>query len=272
MVAARPLGLIASLAVCPVGALGQTEPLLSGPKVEESRLPGIEETLTDTQTRMQGMGAEAVPSGVFRRAIESLRGQEAPEEVRLSQDQEDEIAALQRDHARALRAYLAEHQDKIDELRRAARNIERQADPNQRRSNDRPERARRPESSEPMSDRASDPREIRRQIQALRQGGPQETDVQTRIWGVLAEAQRDAVEEQIDAYRAQLEKRRQERSMRRFMESRRSQNPASTTTTLDPDLAQFERSLPERLRQRLRNLEPEQRVRLLERLQSRSGQ
>jgi hypothetical protein len=264
----------------------EAKPLLSGPDVEESRLPGVEQSMTGSADRLPGMSEGDVPAGVFRRAVQALQGEEVADGLRLTPDQAAEIARLQREHARAMREFMAEHQEEINQLRRMARTSERtdrrQIDQREtdRRVTDRPLRRatdQRPQGgqAEPMSDAPQarmDPRELRRRIQAIRQAGPKDVDVQTRVWNVLDEAQQEFVGERIQVYREEQERLRQERYMQRFIESRRaeSRSDAPPTSDLPPELREFERSLPQRLRDRLAQLDSDQRVRLLKRLQARA--
>lgn len=293
----RPLAAVVLAGACTC-ARAQTEPLLSGPKVEEARLPGIEETLTGAGPQLPGMSAGGVPNTVFRRAIEALGGEDVPDVLRLTAAQGAEIAALQRAHAVALRGYLAEHQDEIAELRRAARRAGPEGRADRRVSRPSGGADRSPpsdvgakgrtgrnreamdgvmgEAGETMGGLEVDPQELRRRIQAIRRGGPQDLDVQTRIWSVLTEGQQAEVGKRIEAYRAEEEKRRQQRYMQRFLSSRAESGGGSGDESggeidLSPELALFERGLPARLRERLGNLEPEQRVRLLKRLQERAS-
>lgn len=292
------IALIASTSFAQESKPQEGKPLLSGPEVEESRLPGVEQSMTGSTDRLPGMSEGDVPAAVFRRAIQELQGQDVPEGVRLTPDQAAAIARLQREHAQAVREFMADHQDEINQLRRRARTdaarAPREEGPTDRRRPAQPDRRttdRRPQGQEgqgqegrerAMSDMPEisdapqsrpDPRDLRQRIQAIRQAGPKDSDVQTRVWNVLTEPQQELVGERIQVYREEQERLRQERYMQRFIESRRKASPSDVRTPrqsdLPPELREFERTLPQRLRDRLGQLDSDQRVRLLKRLQAR---
>lgn len=76
---------------------GDPPPALRGPKVQEDRVPGMDGSFGEG--RPERMGGGRVPPGALMAAIGKLRGEGAPEGLRLTREQEEQLKALRADVA-----------------------------------------------------------------------------------------------------------------------------------------------------------------------------
>ena len=242
------------------GRASETEPdelVLAGPKVETSRLPGLEESFSGGAMRMPGMSERPVPMQVFRRAFEMLLADSTDEQLRLTEDQEAQLRELGREHAEAVREHMQPHSDEIARLRRAAR------------SRGTPDEA----DAQPRRGGQDAISVLQRRLAQIRRTGPSDVSLQTRMWTVLTEPQRELIEAEIDAWREEMAERRTQQVMERYMRQSRDAARDTPPPTRDRpammDAGAFERQLSERLRRSIRRLPPEAGGRLLERLRRR---
>ena len=229
------------------------ELVLAGPKVETARLPGLEESFSGGAMRMPGMGERPVPMRVFRRMFEVLLAESVDEQLRLTEEQEAELRELGRQHAQAVREHMQPYSDEIARLRRAAgsRDTSGETDAQPRRGG---------------QDAVS---VLQRRLAQIRRTGPSDVSLQTRMWTVLTEPQRELVQAQIEVWREEMAERRTQQVMERYMRQSRDSSPSTRDRAPMTDAGPFERQLSERLRRSIRQLAPEARRKLLERLRQR---
>jgi len=277
----------ACLLVCALLAVPATAQELAGPEVEQTTLPGSSETFGGEPDRMDM--AARVPMDVFVRALRSLQPDES---TRLTDEQLRTIMEAMTEFRRNAGAFEREHRAEVRELRRRASDMD---DPD------------REVSQEQMI-------ELRERAEAMRRAAPDPMNAQRKIWGELNEAQRAAVEGEIEKWRAEQDEKAVGRMTRRFegtianrlgkakltdervrasdlpeqakqrllqlpVEERAAAIGRARRGLVSPELrAQLakihgpvtdemldELPLPERARQRLANLTPEQRARVLRR-------
>ena len=229
------------------------ELLLAGPKVETARLPGLEESFSGGAMRMPGMGERPVPMRVFRRVFEVLRAESVDEQLRLTEEQQEQLGELGREHAQAVREHMQPYSDEIARLRRAVgpRDNSRETDAQPRRGG---------------QDAIS---VLHRRLAQIRGTGPSDVSLQTRMWTVLTEPQRELVQARIEAWREEMAERRTQQEMERYMRQSRDAAPSPRDRAPMSNAGSFERQLSERLRRSIRRLAPEARGKLLERLRER---
>jgi hypothetical protein len=227
------------------------EPVLAGPKVKETRIPGVEETFGGAE-RMAGMSERVVPLPVFREALGALMEEGIDEDVRLTAAQERTLREMGEAHAAAVRELMAQHKDEIDALRKAARE---QAGKSGR--DVAPQRG--------GSDAAS---RMRRRMGEIRRKGPSDSALQTRLWSVLNEDQRALVEIKIKAWREEQEHKRMDQMTQRYLDQRRDAAKDAPRRDRLANMGPTD-ALSSKLRERIAKLEPQARRRLIERLSKR---
>jgi gas vesicle protein len=215
---------------------------LGGPKVENIAPPtgsaGFD-GMDSTQDR-RGKGERPVPMRAFLHAIRETVGPEAPEALRLSDEQETAIRSAAETHRDAVKAYVDEHREEIKELSRlrgpeSDRLRELLGGGPPRRGPGGPDgpggrggrggpRGERPEGSPPpppppppapgeeMGEQApADRAALRAQAKALMDGAPKPTDTQKQIWALLRTEQQEAVQARIDQWKSDMKEREGER-------------------------------------------------------------
>ncbi|MFM9958177.1 MAG: hypothetical protein ACKVZJ_08865 [Phycisphaerales bacterium] len=169
---------------------------LGGPKVVDRAPPG--ERAFGEQPQGKGnakFARRGAPHGMFIRALQGLEG-----DLAVTDEQHEQIKAIEEEFRAQLQAFRAEHQEEIAELRAQAgmgkargalpdrpADAERPGTPERR--GDRPGRGR-PDAEKDLSPEAQ---EARTKLKALMESAPKADEFQTRQWAVLNQAQQDAV-------------------------------------------------------------------------------
>lgn len=208
------------------------EPVLKGPEVKERSVPGVVSTF--------GQGGEArrmaerIPPEVLREALGVLTRDDAPPEIRATDEQKQKFTAITDELRAAVRAYMAEHRDELIELRREANLSGRAAQELDRAigrrggagaaagdGDARRQRPQRPEekgadAAAPMTEETTPEQQeaARQRLRELMAGAPKIEDYLTRVWEGLSPAQREAVEAKLDEYREREAKKREEAYVR----------------------------------------------------------
>ncbi len=233
----------------------KNKPVLAGPTVRENRIPGVEESFGGAD-RMAGMSERPVPMRIFRKALGVLGQEGVSEEHRLSEEQEQTLGELGEAHTLALRTLMAEHQEELAQLRKAARA--------QSSATDRATPAQRG-----GTDAAS---KLRRRNAQIRRMGPSDSALQTKLWNVLNEGQQELVEVEINAWRDQMAQERMDQVTQRYLDQRRDAAQVSRASRPQRDRlanSDLRSGFNPRLRESIAKLEPEARRRLIERLRKR---
>ncbi|MFO0832457.1 MAG: hypothetical protein U0637_11550 [Phycisphaerales bacterium] len=202
---------------------------LSGPRVKDNGVQGERRTLTGKGDPKLERAGRLAPR-VFERAVHSLQGEQAPEGVRLSAEQEKQIEDIRGEFMGQMRDYIAEHKDEIQTLReklpprergRVDQFLDNARGPGGpegerggrgpdggkgrgRGSGNRPgPDAPPPPHDDAMQDDApmADPSEVeaaKTRLKELLDGAPKPADAHARVMAVLTEAQRDAVNQEVE--------------------------------------------------------------------------
>jgi hypothetical protein len=219
----RVVGWIAGLTLAGT-ALAQQAPL-SGPPVEQNR-PDIEERFSDAAgkfSRKDPMGNRPLPMRLYMDAVLKLRGEQAPEELRLTPEQERTIKAVGEDFRRAARAAAPKRSEGRDAAQRE------------------------PAPAQPP---AAGRRVNAERMQRLT------ADYETKIYAALRPAQQKFVNAEAHKARAEIERRAGDEYVKKQLE-RRGKGAASPTPAAASAAAPRERA--QRLLERLRQLPPDQR-------------
>jgi hypothetical protein len=248
---------IAALSLFAGLAPAQEAPL-AGPKVTESKIPGVNEKFGQSGKDSNRAGAAAgIPPEVIRRALRALDRDDTPADARLSSDQRAQFEALVAEHKASVEAYRRKHQAEVRELQHTLG------------SKDKPDRANAarppaPPRDEPMTDSAEmspETEAARDRIERIRAGAPSGLDLQTKVWNSLTEPQRAVVKAEVDRWITEREEGKAREYVRRRMQ--KSGGPGQTDA-FDPD------KLPPRVKERLANLSPEEREKAIARLRERA--
>ncbi len=118
---------MATLAVCSGLATGLAwaqeaeKPLLSGPEVDDSRPGLVEDSFGEMATGKARLGAmAAIPAQDLRKILQGMNKEDAPDEIRMSDEQNTRVRELMSEYSRERRAWMVENKDELAELRKAA--------------------------------------------------------------------------------------------------------------------------------------------------------
>lgn len=215
------------------GALAQSDDdALGGPKVKDNSVQGERRTLTGKGDEKFAR-AGRLPPRTFERAMGVLHADDAPENLRLTDTQEGQIKNIREEFLGQMRDYIAEHKDEVQQLREKLPARER-GRVDQFLGGGRgpggpggPEGERRPrgkgdgkgerpgkggpdgappppprdsdamQGDEPMVD-AGETEAAKARLKELIDGAPKPADAHARVMAVLTEAQREAVNKEVE--------------------------------------------------------------------------
>lgn len=263
--------------VCLSPALAQSEksPPLKGPAVKDGSVPGEQRKFAGggARERMQG----EIPHRIFRQALDSLRGEKAGEAVRLTAEQDrrireieeaffDDVAAFREKHGEEVRSLIAKMPP--EDRRRAAEFLRGPGRP----MADRPVRKEGGGGEQATTPKAEvDPKaaqEARERLKEIIQAAPKVGDVHAKMVAVLSEAQREALKSELDRLRKEIQKEREsalQRKPGKEGEQVEGQSPAGGKKRAGAGQGE----IPARLRERLKNMTPEEREEVLKRFRER---
>lgn len=212
---------------------------LAGPEVEHVRPDRLEQGLTmGAMPGMQMGQTRQLPMGDVRELLEAMSAPEAPDELRITEEQSEALRLLNREHQARIRAFRAEHADVIESLRiRGGLHPVRIPD-----------------------DQLSDTqRGARYELREFMQAGPTDADLQARIFAALTEPQRAHLNTEIDR---RIEERARERRERLYADELNAR-PVDETDLFNADGTVDLEALPPRLRRQLKDVpEPRRTERL----------
>ena len=230
-------------------ALGQGDKPLSGPPVKQDRPAGLGGQFAEGKGDRKGPMTERVPMRLYAQAIDKLRGEDAPAGLRLTPEQDKQIAAIEDDFKETMRAY-------IQKARPAAGQGQRK----------RPLAG----GDEPMTPEAQ---AERARMQELMRNAPNPTDAQVKVYALLSDGQKKFVEAEVAKAQGEMEKRRTEEYMQRQLQKKKGE-PAPAAGAVPSRGAPPAGGMPEgrerfrRLMERLQQLSPEERDQFLNRIEA----
>lgn len=263
--------------VCSGSAFAWNDPpaaddaVLGGPKVREVAPPGNAGTFgAGKQARYQ---ERPTPQNVFLKAFEVLRAETTAAELRLTDEQSAALKTVEADFRKEQVAFVQKNKAEFERLGKVF-GVEPPEQLNERTGRrwfeqirsavtKDAERVRKDEAAKKETDAMRDDSgmmnqadaaeanaraKAREEIKALYDASPKIETTQGKMWAVLTEPQRPLVEAEVKRLRAEMEKRR---------------NPAALGAK-NSDAMPLE--IPEQMRERLANLPPEQRERIMQRL------
>lgn len=261
---------------------------LKGPQVPERNTPGGSGSFGEQRGELARRTEVPLPFPAFMRMVRETLGPDAPEALRLSQAQQQQVQEIASKHGDAMRAFMNAHKDEIQaiirehpEARRMLREFGGPGGPGRGRGEGRGRGPGGPPVGDPMHDGAppaamseKDRAAVMAKVQELRAQAPKAEDAQTAVWGALTEPQQKAVQVKVDDFKAKEMARRdeqyKEQQKKRFEEGRgQDKKPGAGKAPAkldDTKRAEVLASLPQQAQDRLGKLPAEQQDRLLARL------
>jgi len=253
MNAFKAIGCVALLVALAGSAQGQDAPArkddrppLQGPAVQQNRPPHLDDQFGDgmkggKENRREPM----IPMRAYAEVIGKLRGDKAPEGLRLTEEQEHKVGAIEQEFREAAKEFAQRMRE-------------------ERGSNGPP-----PAAGEKGKNGDQGPR--REMAQEMMKNGPKPGDYQTKVWAVLNEKQQAFVKTELDKVRDELQKKRGEEMMQRRINEKRGvkgdaqdqKNVQPTTSENGPPI----RERAQRIMRRMAQLPAEDRERILKRLE-----
>ncbi|MBL9031979.1 MAG: hypothetical protein JNM80_09765 [Phycisphaerae bacterium] len=215
---------------------------LKGPEVRQNR-PATNEPFSESAKRRERDG---IPMRAYAEILGRMKSDAAATSIRLSADQEQKIAAIEREFREATRAFG-------ERVREGTKRANR-SDPNA--------------PGEMQMD------EARRE--EMRREAPRPGDYQTRIWALLNPAQRQFVQAEVERARQELVKQRTEQeAQKRLAQRQAGTEPAKPSAGARPAAPSGDaavqpaaRERARRIVERLAQLPPDERERILARLEA----
>lgn len=296
----------------------QGDPVLRGPRITDNSAPG--ERGSFGGSRGKGAQQRPIPQPVFMKAVMTLNADGAPAETRLSAEQEDQLKAIEQEFRDSQREFIKQHRDEVRELSgqlppedraRLRELIGAQGGeggrlgkslkdaPGKPPSRGGKKNAEKPEAEKAPDEMMAPPTEMsgakpdEQQVQAAREKfkslmeqAPRLEQARGKMWAVLSEPQRQAVEGEIKKVREEMQARQIEESKKKKAagggkgadkspDAKNTDEPvrkrpgsgdakrrpdAKGGPALDnPPVAIDDSRIPAKVRERLKDLPPEQR-------------
>lgn len=239
----------------------KNQPPLRGPRVPERQVPGVDNGLGTMEGGFDKKGVARempIPHREFMRMLNEALGSSAPENIRLSDEQQAAIEKAGREFSEKQRAYAEANRGEIEKLvaqygpevrqltqrlmaarggmpagadaKRPGKEGAKQGD----KPSDRPAGSPDPMRGDaPAGSGLSDEAraEVIAKLKELQAGAPKPEDARTAVWGMLRPEQQAAVQVKVDAFKAEREKqmdeRYKEREKKKFEERGTKKNPAT---------------------------------------------
>ncbi len=204
----------------------QSDPL-RGPEVRDRQVPGVNGSFGEPGgDKKRFVNENRLPPRVFRDAMQTIMSPDAPENLRLTEEQRTRYHGWMDDFQKTVGEYMKQHREELGELRRKA------GENGPRRANggggdgggqgDQPRPAMNPdEMKAPMDEK--EVASARERLQSLMAGAPKIEDLYTRIWTELKPDQQKAVDEKIAEFRVQQAKEREDNYVK---QKSKKKNPA----------------------------------------------
>lgn len=198
----------------PADATTSSDDALKGPEVKDRNVPGGRSTFGRGQgdRRRDGTGGPMV----MLRVLRSLNSEQAPEEVRASPEQADEIKSILDDFREDQKAFRDEHADEIKtlrekaglpagEARRGPGGPDGAGGPPPEGEGDAPRGKGKQARKQQRAEATPEQQEARQQLKALMEKGPKFETYQAEIWEVLSAEQQTYVKAKVEEARANMD-------------------------------------------------------------------
>lgn len=267
-------------------AMQPAEQPLKGPPVNDNSVPGVKKSFGDGaagkngKARLQEMGPTMI---VFGRALDTLRN-DAAGENKLTSEQDTKIRELREAFEAKAKAYMDEHKNEVKSLLEKVSPQDRakfgQALGKEGgrlglakrgfkgKAGDKGEK-----NAEPMTDskpavNSEESGKARERLKAIFDGRPKPQDTQTQMYAVLSETQKKLVQEALQKQRDEATKRLTEKKKTAGGEEKPAGNLGDLKNKSADEIMNDPR-VPERLRERLKAMSPEDREKAVARIRER---
>lgn len=183
----------------------QADPM-RGPDVHDRQVPGVSGSFGQPGGDKRRFANEnKLPPRVFRDAMETVLNPEAPDDLRVTDEQRTRYRGWMDDFQKSVQAYMKEHAGELAELRK------RGGEPGKRPKGQGPENTPAPMDDSDKPADGKDAGAARERMQSLMAGAPKIEDLYTKIWSELTPAQQRAVDGKLDDFRTRQAKEREDR-------------------------------------------------------------
>ncbi|MGH7244667.1 MAG: hypothetical protein ACREJD_14740 [Phycisphaerales bacterium] len=248
--------------------------VLKGPKVTDGGVPGTRRPFGDGQggDNKQKLADRPIPQTEFMRAIGALRDDNTPDTLRLTEDQQTKIRAINKEFEQSMRAFREAHKGEFEEMRgkfgdrgRPPRGDNKPAAPNA--DGDQMAPPPPPPQPPPHGGPGQGPDGAARQkFEELRAQAPSPKDAQAKIFAVLTDAQKPVVQERLESIKKDMAERGLEGRAREEVRRRlQKQGADGAQGKFNAD------NLPPKMQERLANMTPEEREQAIQRFRERGG-
>jgi hypothetical protein len=223
-----------ALAQPPQPPRGQQGDPLRGPEVRDRQVPGVNGTFGEPGgEKKRFVNENKLPPRVFRDAMETVLNPEAPENLRVSDEQRTRYRGWMDDFQKSVGAYMKEHQAELAELRKNA------GEPGRRPGGPKGQGQGDNAPPPPMDDNAKprdekDMASARERLQAVMAGAPKIEELYTRIWTELTPEQQKAVDGKLADFRARQSKEREDRYVEQKLNRKKGQPGADAPKPPQP--------------------------------------
>lgn len=249
------LGFVSALVTLVGAAHGQDapprpedqRPPLQGPRVPQNRPPHVDDEFGGGMKEGKERRGMAIPMRAYAEVIGKLRGENAPQDLRLSEDQEHKVGAIEQEFREAAKEFAQKMRE---------------------------DRGQRPPQGEAPG-KGERPR--REMVDQFAKNGPRPADYQTRIWAVLNPKQQDFVKRELDKVTDEMQKRRGEEYVQRRLDQRKGPDgkqdgkqdakPDAKPGEQRPGEGTPMRERAQRIMRRMQQLPADERERILKKLE-----
>lgn len=292
---------IAGFALSSVAMAQNASEPLKGPPVRDNSVPGSKGNFGSGagKTGKDRLDQVGTPMPVFMKAIDALRG-ESGGDNRLTDSQDTQIKTLRSEFESAVKAYMSKHQDEVQTLiskispedrakfnqvigreggridlakrgfkgaGKGEKKAEKPADEMQATT----------DSGKTPAASAEESGKARERLKAIFDGRPAAKDTQTTMFGVLTDTQKKLVQDSLAKQREELSKRAATKKAPRKTDAdpatgasgEKKSGAAADLKGKSADEIMNDPRLPERLRERLKAMSPEDREKAIERVRER---
>lgn len=265
----RPSSLIGVIALLGVAGLSAStlaqstppaaSPVLKGPEVKDRDVPGVVGEFGSTNVARRF--ADRMPPEIFRKALGVLTAEDAPADLRATDDQRAQFKELVEDFEVRVREYRRSHGKEIAELRKLAGEIQGPRDAKKAEK-----KADADDSMQNMSEGDQKKRdEAKAKLRELMEGAPKIDEVYTKVWAGLSEPQRKAVDAELEKFREEQAKQREEQYVKQRVKKSEAGGEAKKPAAESDDMMMKPSPVDQRPVERplASRLSPERRDRLM---------
>ncbi|MFN0010339.1 MAG: hypothetical protein ACKVS8_01715 [Phycisphaerales bacterium] len=247
---------------------------LGGPPVTQRDVPGNDGGFSGMAQPLSNKDrGDAVPHRAFMQSIREALGKDAPEALRLTEDQRAAIESASREYQAQMQTFMQEHKGELGDVRgkfgKAGFPTEGKGG-----GKGKGDRARAGEGMPPAPpvgepEANAEQKAALESLKALRSQMPRPDDTHTKIWATLRPDQKQAVEGRLEGFKKQRAEREGEAFAKR--KSKELAGGKLDPANLDKLLERVPEARREQLKKRLEGMTPEQRQEFIEKMRERGG-